>query len=150
MLTSPQSKRIKEAGKLLKRQWRNKTGHFLVEGPQAVREALAGDAPIVDAFMTAESAERNPDLLELASGRRVRLRQIADDLLPLISDTVASQGVVLVCEQRTAELTAVVNADAKLLVVLSQVRDPGNAGTVIRVADAAGADGVIILSLIHI
>ncbi len=146
VLTSPQSKRIKEAGKLLKRQWRNKTGHFLVEGPQAVREALAGDAPIVDAFMTAESAERNPDLLELASGRRVRLRQIADDLLPLISDTVASQGVVLVCEQRTAELTAVVNADAKLLVVLSQVRDPGNAGTVIRVADAAGADGVIITS----
>lgn len=146
VLTSPQSKRIKEAGKLLKRPWRNKTGHFLVEGPQAVREALAQGAPVVDAFMTAESAERQPDLLELAAQRRLRLRQIADELLPLISDTVASQGVVLIGEQRTAELTSVVTSQARLLVVLSQVRDPGNAGTVIRVADAADADGVIITS----
>ena len=59
-----------------------------------------------------------------------------------LSDTVTPQGIVAVCRQ--AQIAGEAFGDARLLVICAQVRDPGNAGTVIRCADAFGADGVIL------
>lgn len=168
VVTRPEAPRIKEAAKLSKRSWRTKAGRFLVEGPQALREALVRqgevraapatlpgqeDAPrltpagaILDVWATAEAADRNDDLLDAAHSAGVRIRQATPEVLATLTDTVASQGVVAVVERLDVPLTDVVNRDARLIVILSQVRDPGNAGTVLRVADAAGADAVIITS----
>lgn len=167
-VTSPKSKRLREAAKLDRRQGRTKSGRFLVEGPQAIREALRrqaeerpaavtlhvepgesapkGSGAVLDVWSTVEAAERNPDILEAASAAGIRIKQTAPEALETAADTVNSQGMIAVVEQLDVELTSVVNKDAKLIVVLSQVRDPGNAGTVLRTADAAGADGVIITS----
>ena len=171
VVTRPDSPRIKEAAKLAKRTWRTKARRFIVEGPQAVREALVrhgerspaavtlpgrggadgesaprADGAVVDAWATAQAAERHPDILEAAAAAGVRIRQAAPEVVALLTDTVASQGIVAVVEHLDVPLTEVVDREARQLVVLSQVRDPGNAGTVLRVADAAGADAVIVTS----
>lgn len=153
-ITSPRSARIRVAAKLTRRSWRAKEGRFLAEGPQSVREALVAAAEragrvrvrVFEVFVTDEARERHPDLLDLAARARVRVHTIAAELVPEISDTVASQGVIAVCATLDVPLTEVVTGDSRLVVVLSQVRDPGNAGTVLRVADAAGADAVVLTS----
>lgn len=168
VVTRPDAPRIREAAKLAKRSWRTKSGRFLVEGPQALREALIRqgevqpapatlasheDSPrrvpagaILDVWATAEAADRNEDLLDAAHAAGVRIRQATAEVLETLTDTVASQGAVAVVERLDVPLTDVVDRDARLIVVLSQVRDPGNAGTVLRVADAAGADAVVVTS----
>jgi TrmH family RNA methyltransferase len=61
-----------------------------------------------------------------------------------MADTVTPQGVVAVCRQFPVSVKDLLSRDAKLVAILDEVRDPGNAGTIIRAADAAGADGVIL------
>lgn len=172
VVTRTDSPRIREAAKLAKRSWRTKTRRFVAEGPQAVREALvrhgeltpvavtlpprAGEedvsarpAPrgaVLDVWATAEAADRHPDVIATAAGAGLRVRQATAEVLAVLTDTVASQGIVAVVEHLDVPLTDVVTREARLLVVLSQVRDPGNAGTVLRVADAAGADAVVVTS----
>lgn len=150
VLTSVNSPRVKAAGNLSRRNVRQRERLFLAEGPQSVREAFAGAARdevrVEDAFATHEAAERHPDIIAAAKAAGIRVRQVDPSLIAHMSDTVASQGILAVCGFVDVALTEVVTKDAKLVVVLSQVRDPGNAGTVLRVADAAGADAVVYTS----
>lgn len=173
VITSAQSRRLKAAAKLHTRNWRNKDRRFLVEGPQGVRELLrhqsenrpsavtkpsgkdpetgeprfSSDPPagaIIDLWATASAAERLPDIVTAASHAGVRIHQAEPRALDAVTDTAHDQGIVAVVEKLDVALTDVITKQAKLIVVLSQVRDPGNAGAVLRVADAAGADGVIV------
>ncbi len=89
--------------------------------------------------MTEAAADRHPDLL---GGERVLL--VDEAQLATLTDTVTPQGLVAVCDQPRATLDDVVAGEARLVVVCADVRDPGNAGTVIRCADAFGADGVVL------
>lgn len=169
VISSPQSKRIKNAIKLLKRHGRKTTGQFLVEGPQAVREALNrhvaqglnGRQPgvpewmgstidpkgaVVELFITEEAAEAHPEFVETVKTAQINWHIVTAEVLAELSTTVNSQGIVAVCESLDVELTSVLTKEAQLVVVLSQVRDPGNAGTIIRLADAAGADAVVLTS----
>ena len=146
VISSPQSKRIKNAAKLLKRRDRKATGQFLVEGPQAVREALARNGSVVELFITEEAAEEHPSFVSTAKHGRMQCSIVTPEVLTELASTVNSQGVVAVCRALDVELTSVLDKEAQLVVVLSQVRDPGNAGTIIRLADAAGADAVVLTS----
>lgn len=101
---------------------------------------------IIDLWATAEAADRHPDLLDAATRASVRIKQVTPEVLAELSDTVATQGILAVAETLDVPLTSAITKDSKLIVVLSQVRDPGNAGTVLRVADAAGADAVVYTS----
>jgi TrmH family RNA methyltransferase len=60
-----------------------------------------------------------------------------------MADTVTPQGIVAVCHQFPTSVKDILRSEPKLIAILEEVRDPGNAGTIIRAADAAGADGVI-------
>lgn len=112
-------------------------GLFLAEGRQAVREALAVEGLVEEVIVDDQS--RHEDLLDRAD---VPVWAASEHQMRQLSDTVTPQGIVAVCRQldhRWEDL-----ADARLIVICAQVRDPGNAGTVIRCADAFGADGVIL------
>ncbi|MCQ1951341.1 RNA methyltransferase [Arthrobacter sp. zg-Y859] len=151
LMSNPRADRVRDVAKLAGRSSRLKTGRFLAEGPQAVREALSahraaavdgGPAVVHEVYATEACLDRLPELADLASG--VMLRLATDEVLAAMADTVSPQGIVAVCHTSTATLEDVLAAGAKLVAVLCEVRDPGNAGTVLRAADSAGADAVVL------
>ena len=142
---------MKDVAKLAGRPARLKRGQFLAEGPQAVREALvlhrkrvdAGQPGVVHEVFASEAClDRHPEFEELAEGVNARLA--TDEVLAAMADTVNPQGIIAVCAFVDADLETVLDAGPRLIAVLCQLRDPGNAGTVLRAADAAGADAVVL------
>ena len=129
---------LRSARRLLTRKGRDESGLFLVEGAQAVREALKRPE-LVEALLV-DDVERHRELVALADPDICRTLEPTD--VGELADTVTSQGVFAICRQLDASLDQVVQP--KLAVICAQVRDPGNAGTVIRCADAFGADVVIL------
>jgi len=95
-------------------------------------------------FVTPAAAERDRDLLRTAAAAGTRVTMVTDRVAGTLSDTVTPQGVVAVVRADESDLGEVLAARPMLLVVLVDVADPGNAGTVIRTADAIGADGVVL------
>ncbi len=147
LLTS-RSATVKAARKLTRRASRLAARVFLAEGPQAVREALASPGSVVEVFASAPTADRHPELRSAAAAEAVPWRLADADALAALSETVTPQGVVAVCrfvDRPVAELLAATSAGLpRLVVICVDVRDPGNAGTVIRCADAVGADAVVL------
>jgi TrmH family RNA methyltransferase len=143
-LTSLRSPRVQAARRLAKRSFRAAERRFLAEGPQAVREALARDGTVVEVFATADARHRYADLLDGAATSGIAVHQVSGEVMAAIAQTVTPQGVVAVCRFIDVPLDAVLAAQPCLVTVLAHVRDPGNVGTVIRAADAAGADGIVI------
>jgi RNA methyltransferase, TrmH family len=94
--------------------------------------------------VTATAAGREADLLRAAARRDVPVVLVDDRVARSLGDTETPQGVVAVVEQPHHRLETVLRGSPKLVVVLCGVADPGNAGTVIRTADAAGADAVVL------
>jgi TrmH family RNA methyltransferase len=130
--------RVKEARKLSRRPARAERRLFLADGPKAVEGALGLPGCVVEVFATPTAAQQYAALLAA-----VEVTLVEDRALASLSDAVTPAGVVAVCRfvDRPAE---VVLAGTDLVAMCADVRDPGNAGTVIRTADAAGAGGVVL------
>jgi RNA methyltransferase, TrmH family len=109
---------------------------FVVEGPQAVREALA-EGGLLELFTTDPDAP----LAAQARAQGTPVVHVSDAVLAAMAETVTPQGLLGTAPLREAGLEAV---GGRLVALLEDVRDPGNAGTVIRTADAAGADAVVL------
>ncbi|GAA2016471.1 RNA methyltransferase [Nocardiopsis rhodophaea] len=139
--TSIRSPRIKGARRLAKRAFRQRERRFLAEGPQAVREALAAPSGVQELFATADAVQRHSELVDAAYAAGIPVHRVSLEVMSELAQTVTPQGVIAVCDFVDVPLAEV--GDIRLAVVLSHVRDPGNAGTVLRTADAAGADVVI-------
>lgn len=128
---------LRSVRRLTQRRGREIAGKFLVEGRQAVREALAAGGLVSEVIV--DDPAKHRDLLAGFDGQIWTATQQA---MRQLSDTVTPQGIIAVCDQLDFGLDAL--DDAQLIVICAQVRDPGNAGTVIRCADAFGADAVIL------
>ncbi|MET8623389.1 RNA methyltransferase [Kitasatospora sp. NPDC004669] len=151
LLTSLRSPRVVAARRLAKRNQRTKERRFLAEGPQAVREAVAfGKLPgtaehaVVEVYVGLEAAERHADIVEAALNEGLPVLTATDEVIAGICDTVTPQGIVALCRFIDTPFAEVLKARPKLVAILAHVRDPGNAGTVLRTADAAGADAVVL------
>lgn len=150
MLDNPRSPRVRGVAKLAKRDARSETGLFLLEGPQAVAEALRFRPElVVELFATPTALERYTDIAEAAADADLEIEFCTEQVIDSMADTVTPQGIIAVCRQFPTSIKDILKPDAdgsvpKLVVILEEVRDPGNAGTIIRAADAAGADGVIL------
>lgn len=148
-LTSLRSARVTAAHRLAKRSFRAKERRFLVEGPQAVREAVAhrgGPAgrTLVELYATPEAVRRHAEIVEAARAAGAHVLTATPEVVAEMSGTVTPQGLVGVCRFVDRPFDAVLAARPRLVAVLAHVRDPGNAGTVLRCADAAGADAVVL------
>lgn len=137
---TPGNSRVKDARKLSRRSVRSERRLFLADGPKAVQGALGVDGCVVEVFATPAALEQYHHLL--AGAGTVTL--VDDRALATLSDSVTPAGVVAVCRHLDLPLDQVVRPTSRLLVICADVRDPGNAGTVIRTADAVGADGVVL------
>lgn len=130
--------RVVAARRLTTKPGREDTGRFLAEGAQAVREALRFGR-VHELFATEAAAQRHADLVS----RAPRVSYIDQRAAELLSETVSPQGLVAVCEAVTVPVDVALAGRPRLVAVLCGIADPGNAGTVLRVADAAGADAVV-------
>jgi TrmH family RNA methyltransferase len=133
---SSSNARLAAARRLTRRSARRETGRFLAEGAQAVREALAAGV-VIELFATAEAMQRHPELVRDAA-------EISTKDAAALSETVTPQGLVAVCRIVAPTLDDILAANPRLLVALVEPNDPGNVGTIIRTADAAGADAVVL------
>lgn len=134
IVTSLQNPRVLRARRLQRASARRKEGLFLAEGPNAVGAAIDARATIVDLFVEAGGqAPKQDDIQPL---------WVSDGVMRAITDTATPQGVAAVVEVPAMSLQAL-PATTSLVLVLAEVRDPGNAGTLIRSALAAGAGAVI-------
>jgi len=143
LIQDPSQAEIKGVAKLTKKEARSETGLFLLEGPQGLKEALQRPKLIEKLFATESFEEKYPDLLSRARDARVSVNLVSEAVLKELSDTTTPQGVVAICQQFHVSLDDVLAGKPKLVAFLAQIRDPGNAGTVLRAADAAGADAVV-------
>jgi TrmH family RNA methyltransferase len=128
---------------LRRRSVRRSEGVFVVEGVKLLAGALRVGAPVEAVFIDA-GVRHDPSLspvLDDASGRGTRIFELAPGVLGRVADTVTPQPVLAVVGMPVVTLDEL--GPATFVVVCVDVRDPGNAGAVIRVADAAGADAVV-------
>lgn len=143
-ITSVRSARVQAARRLAKRAFRSREARFLAEGPQAVREAVARPGTVLEVFATREAADRHRDLVTAAAATGAPVSLVSGEVMAALAQTVAPQGIVAVCAALHVALAEVVRSAPRLVAALAHARDPGNAGTVIRSADAAGADAVLL------
>lgn len=119
----------------------------MVEGINVLEAALDGQADIEALFVAPEAEAQCPALLDRAGRRGIIVHRLDPGVLERVAGTVTPQPVLAVARRRPPLLADVVTtvdgAEPKLLVVGVDVRDPGNGGTLIRSAEAAGAHGVI-------
>lgn len=144
MLDNPRSPRVRAVAKLAKKAARVETGTFLLEGPQAASEVLAFRPElIVELYATPTALERYPDIAQSAARAGVDVEFVTEEVLDAMADTVTPQGFVGMVRQFPTSVKEIFGGEPKLVAVLEEVRDPGNAGTIVRAADSAGADAVI-------
>lgn len=145
VLENPRSPRVRAVAKLTKRSARQETGLFLVEGPQAAREALAyRPETMIELFATPSALERHADLRDAARDAGVEVVFTTEAVLDAMADTITPQGIVGVARQTPTSIRDIFEASPRLVAICEEVRDPGNLGTIIRAADAVGADAVIL------
>ena len=142
-ITSIRSPRVRAARQLAKRAFRQRARSFLAEGPQAVGEALSSGATITELFVTAPARDRCAELAGQAARGGAAVHAVSGEVMAELAQTITPQGLLAVCRFVDVPLARLIAAGPRLVVILANVRDPGNAGTVLRTADAAGADGVI-------
>ncbi|WP_083905310.1 TrmH family RNA methyltransferase [Nocardia transvalensis] len=168
---SERNPRVVSAVKLHRSPQRRKTGLFLAEGANSVAAALDTER-VEELYFSNRAAEREHELVASAAALGVRTTLVSDRAAEQLGETVTPPGLVAVCRQVDVPLAQVLSADttgsnvgtrgapenpsvaddsgrsvptgARLLAVPVEISDPGNAGTLIRVADAVGADGVVL------
>lgn len=143
MLTDPKSNQVRGVAKLNKKDARSETGLFLLEGPQGLKEALDRPKLIVDLYATEEAIERHGDIFDRVDQLSLKVQLVTESVLKVMCDTNTPQGILAVCKQVHVSMQDLIATKPQLVALLANIRDPGNAGTVLRAADAAGADAVI-------
>ncbi|MFZ7945624.1 MULTISPECIES: TrmH family RNA methyltransferase [Bacillaceae] len=133
-IESENNPKVKQWKKLLTKKERDKSGTFLIEGFHLVEEALKQDEQIVEIIVSEKVGL--PPRWDPA-GTPVTF--VTDEISNSLSETEAPQGIYAVCRQLNPEVQ-----EAKTYLLIDAVQDPGNLGTMIRTADAAGIDAVII------
>lgn len=134
------SARVAAAVKLHRHVGRRRAGLFLAEGPNLVEAALRRGL-VRDLYVTEDAARRHDALL---AGQHAPVHVVTDRAAKALSDTVTPTGLVAVCQIPATSLDDVLDGSPGLITVAVDISEPGNAGTLIRIADAMGAAAVIL------
>ena len=139
LLTSTRNPRVQSARRLKRRVDRDRAGAFLLEGRRAILSAIDAGAELIELFV--EDGDTNEEVRAAARAAGVPVTPITSNVASALSDTTTPQGVVAVARDVSRPIE---DLDAPTLVlVLAGVSDPGNAGTLVRSAVAAGADAIV-------
>ena len=133
-IESIQNPKVKQWKKLLTKKERDKSGTFLVEGFHLVEEALKHSESVIEIIVSTSVG-----IPPRWDSREIPVTTVTEEISNSLSDTEAPQGIYAVCRQVQMEVP-----EAKTYLLIDAVQDPGNLGTMIRTADAAGIDAVIV------
>lgn len=133
--------KLREVAALSTKNARHESGRFLAEGVQSLRELLKSSESVVEILITESVYMRFADQLDAIS---VPVTEVSEIEISKIADSKTPQGVVAVCKFFEHDLDQLLASKPSLVILLEGVSDPGNAGAIIRVADAAGADAVVL------
>ena len=142
MIESLSNPRVKRWAALAQRKGRDREGRFIVEGVHLVEEALKSGARVETVVYSA--ARGLPKELEGLAGSSVELVAAGEAVLARCTDMVTPQGVFAVVEKPAYTAADILERHRSLVIAVDGVQDPGNLGTIIRSADAAGASGILL------
>ena len=141
MISSNQNPKIKLARALTGRpKERREAEAFLAEGVRLVEEALAANWPFRFVLHLDELSERGKKLIEKLEDRKIDVEKVENALLQSLSETETSQGILAVLNNSSLPIPQSPN----FILIPDSIRDPGNLGTLLRTADAAGVQAVLI------
>lgn len=142
MITSTSNARVKELVQLQKKsKVRNEQGVFLVEGVKMYQEIPQDQ--LVKVYVSETFADKQKEEINRLKDRR-KLEYLSDHVFQYVSDTKTPQGILCVVRQSTYCLEDILEAEDAHLLVLDNLQDPGNLGTILRTAEGAGVTGIII------
>ena len=149
MITSTSNAKVKRLVNMRKkRKLRDEEGLFIVEGIRMFREVPKDR--LVEVYVSEEFWDKERKAVEqILSGTSVKPEILADFVFEYISDTKTPQGILCLVRQKSYDISEITNrkdADAQLLIVLDQIQDPGNLGTIVRTAEGAGVTGIVLSS----
>lgn len=121
---------------------RKNTGHFVAEGMQCARESLVSHkGPKIETlYLTANGRSKVEEFAELT---KFNVVDVSDEVMKEMSETITPQGILAICSIPKNELSSIALNGTRRFIYLSEVQDPGNAGTILRSADAFAMDAVI-------
>ena len=123
------------------RKFRRTQGEMVCEGEKMLREALTSGVAVRE-VVVGETRQFDPELLARAEAQGARLTEVPESLLARLSNVETPQGLVFVCDQPVFTLERL--SQARRLLVLDGLQDPGNLGTILRTADAFALDGIVL------
>lgn len=139
-ITSRQNARVKAWRKLLSARGRRKEQAYLIEGEHLIQEAVQSAVPLKEWMVTREFQAAHPDFTYPAGEGVIINESVASS----IATTQTPQGIFAVAKMPEQKQASDWKPTGDYYLLLDQVQDPGNLGTMIRTADAAGFDGVIL------
>jgi TrmH family RNA methyltransferase len=142
-LHSPHIARVKALISSKGAKERRESARYVAEGAQFVREAIKAKAiDQVDVlYLTANGRTRlENDQIDLT---KFKCEDVTDAVMKAMSETISPQGILAICKIPNPQLAALKLTDKSILLYLHEIQDPGNAGTILRSADALGATAVI-------
>ncbi len=146
-ITSPSNTRIKKLAAIRNKGPKGHSLSFLIEGAHLLEAALSAGVVIREAYFTSGFASKSDGrrLLGILSKQNTGMYEVTDAILRRIAETETPQGVISLVDYKPLELNDLAYQDNPLFTVIDGVQDPGNLGTIIRTADAAGSDAVVVL-----
>ncbi len=145
-VTSSSNSAIKELQSLKLKKHREDKKLFFIEGSRFVEEALNEEAEILKVFLSQGFLDKkgSETLVEKIKSRVISAFVLSDKLFEDIADTTTPQGIMAVVKQPQCSLENVLHGKENFIVILDSIQDPGNLGTIIRTADAAGVTGLLL------
>jgi TrmH family RNA methyltransferase len=145
-IVSLKNRLVKNTAILKQKKYRDETGLFIAEGVRLVEDAANSDWEIACAFCTEKGLgdERGAKAIAKLKERGTKVYKVKNEIYAKMCDTDAPQGIMAVVRKKLCgEKDLLAKGDAPFIVVLDGLQDPGNVGTIIRTAEAAGCSGVI-------
>ena len=143
IINSLNNAKIKSVIALNKAKERKKTHSFTVEGIKMIDE-VPSDWKINQIFVSEQFIKKNNKYLDKFIPKGIEIVKVSDQIFKHISDTVAPQGIKAVVFEKKHEINDIINNENPLIIMVENLQDPGNLGTIIRTADAVNADGIIL------
>ncbi len=118
---------------------------IFIEGERLCEEALKSGLSLIVAFHSPDPSPRSQRILEVLRQQNCHTYETTPEAFEAVSDTVNSQGIIIIAQRPIREFEQVIKASSNLIMTFDMIQDPGNAGTMMRTAEAAGVQGLAVL-----